>query len=91
MRPDFCRPIILYIGGHVITHVHYVAFRDGSIHVGISTIYPREQMKQISVHCHKYLLVAMYELSGTSCDALLPIKRHIFILQPSPFVHQIQC
>ena len=71
MRPDICRPIILNIGGHVITHV---AFRNGSIHVGISTIYPREQMKQISVHCYKYLLVTMYELSGTSCDVLLRIK-----------------
>ena len=39
MRPDFCRPIILYIGGHVIKHVHYVSFRDGSILlVGIGTI-----------------------------------------------------
>ena len=38
MRPDFCRPIILYIGGHVISHVHYVSFRDGStLLVGIGT------------------------------------------------------
>ena len=36
--------------------------------------YPREIINQISVHCHKYLIIGMYELSGTSCDVLLPIK-----------------